>query len=298
MRIHLIRTYHPHWGQHTGAHQFIHYLDPERFQIDDRVVIMGDGDFPIKASVVRLGIKYMVRRKGMRVYGLNDLLAEFAAGRQWWRKEIDVLHYLEGEHSLQFLPSIVSKLGRLRPRPRIVATFHQPPELLDRLININNVQQVDQVIVLSPEQVSYFEQYLPAGKVSMILHGVDTSFFCPADQSETPRGFRCLSVGSWLRDYGAVLEVAHRLSSVPDFEFQIVSSAVTSHEIPGNVSVQSGIDDDALRTMYQQADVLFLPVTSATANNAVLEGISCGLPVVTTDWTRCAPTCPDRRPSW
>ena len=88
MRIHLIRTYHPHWGQHTGAHQFIHYLDPERFQIDDRVVTMGDGDFPIKASVVRLGIKYMVRRKGMRVYGLNDLLAEFAAGRQWWRKEI------------------------------------------------------------------------------------------------------------------------------------------------------------------------------------------------------------------
>ena len=198
-------------------------------------------------------------------------------------EEIDVLHYLEGEHSLQFLPSIVSKLGRLRPRPRIVATFHQPPELLDRLININNVQQVDHVIVLSPEQVSYFEQYLPADKVSMILHGVDTDFFCPANQSEAPRGFRCLSVGSWLRDYDAVLEVAHRLSSVPDFEFQIVSSAVTDHEIPGNVSVQSGIDDDALRAMYQQADVLFLPVTSATANNAVLEGIACGLPVVTTD---------------
>ena len=283
MRIHLIRTYHPHWGQHTGAHQFIHYLDPERFEIDDRVVAMGDGDFPIKARVVRLGIKYMVRRKGMRVYGLNDLLAEFAAGRHWWRREIDILHYLEGEHSLQFLPSIVSKLGQLRPRPRIVATFHQPPELLDRLININNVQQVDHVIVLSPEQVSYFEQYLPADKVSMILHGVDTDFFCPADRLEAPRGFQCLSVGSWLRDYDAVFEVAQRLNSEPDFEFQIVSSTVTDREIPENVSVQSGIDDEALRALYQQADVLFLPVTSATANNAVLEGIACGLPVVTTD---------------
>jgi len=283
MRIHLIRTYHPHWGRHTGAHQFIHYLDPERFQMDDRVVAMGDGDFPIKTSIVRLGIKYVVRRKGMRVYGLNDLLAEFTAGRKWWREEIDVLHYLEGEHSLQFLPSIATKLGRLRRRPRIVATFHQPPDLLDRLININSVQQVDRVIVLSPEQVSYFEQHLPADKVSMILHGVDTDFFCPAVQSEVRRGFRCLSVGSWLRDYDAVLDVAHRLSSVPDFEFQIVSSAVTNHEIPRNVSVQSGIDDHALRAMYQQADVLFLPVTSATANNAVLEGIACGLPVVTTD---------------
>jgi glycosyltransferase involved in cell wall biosynthesis len=73
------------------------------------------------------------------------------------------------------------------------------------------------------------------------------------------------------------------LSSESDFEFQIVSNAVSGHEIPGNVSVQSGIDDDALRAMYQQADVLFLPVTSATANNTVLEGIACGLPVVTTD---------------
>lgn len=283
MRIHLMRTFHQHWGQHTGAHQFIYYLDPERFRIDDRIIKMGDDDFPVKARPVRLGIKYLVRRKGMRVYGLNDLLAEFDAGRQWWHKKIDILHYLEGEHSLQFLPSVVSKLHRLRPRPPMVATFHQPPELLKSLICMDSVEQVDRVIVLSPEQVSFFEQYLPADRISMILHGIDTSFFCPAKQAEASGEFRCLSVGSWLRDYDAVLEVAHRLSSVPDFQFHIVSSAVTDQASPGNVFVQSGIDDNALRSMYQQADVLFLPVTSATANNAILEGIACGLPVVTTD---------------
>ena len=176
----------------------------------------------------------------------------------------------------------MSKLGRLRSRPPIVATFHQPPELLDRLINLSIVRRIDHVIVLSPEQVSYFTQHLPADRVSMILHGVDTNFFRPADRKRTGT-FRCLSVGSWMRDYDAILEVAQRLRSVPQFEFQIVSRAVSNRPVPANVSVQSGIDDDSLRTLYQEADVLFLPVTSATANNAVLEGIACGLPVVSTD---------------
>lgn len=282
MRIHLIRTHHPHWGQYTGAHQFIQHLDPDRFQIDEQVVSMGDNDFPIRTRAVRLPVKYLVRLQGMRVYGLNDLLAELAAGRQWWRQEVDLLHYLEGEHTLQFLPQILGKLGQLRRRPPIVATFHQPPELLARLINLSIVQRIDHVIVLSPEQLSYFTQHMPADRVSMILHGVDTDFFRPADRKSSG-SFRCLSVGSWMRDYDAVLEVAHKLCSMPQFEFQIVSRAVVDRPVPENVSVHSGIDDDALRTMYQEADILLLPVISATANNAVLEGIACGLPVVTTD---------------
>jgi glycosyltransferase involved in cell wall biosynthesis len=282
MRIHLIRTHHPHWGQYTGAHQFIQYLDPDRFQIDEQVVSMGDNDFPIRTRAVRLPVKYLVRFQGMRVYGLNDLLAEMAAGRQWWRQEVDLLHYLEGEHTMQFLPQIMSKLGQLRRRPPIVATFHQPPELLGKFINPGIVQRIDHVIVLSPEQVSYFTQHLSADRVSMILHGIDTAFFRPPER-KSPGSFRCLSVGSWMRDYEAVLEVAHRLCSMPQFEFQIVSRAVADRPVPANVSVYSGLDDEALRTMYQEADVLFLPVTSATANNAILEGIACGLPVVTTD---------------
>ena len=282
MRIHLIRTHHPHWGKYTGAHQFIRHLEPNQFQVDERIVAMGDDNFPIRTRAVRLPVNFLTRLQGMRVYGLNDLLAESAAGRQWWRQEVDLLHYLEGEHTLQFLPQIMSKLGRLRSRPPIVATFHQPPELLDRLINLSIVQRVDHVIVLSPEQVSYFTQHLPKDRVSMILHGVDTDFFRPAGR-QTDGSFRCLSVGSWMRDYDAILEVAQRLQSVPQFEFQIVSRAVTDRPVPANVSVQSGIDDDCLRTLYQEADVLFLPVTSATANNAILEGIACGLPVVSTD---------------
>jgi glycosyltransferase involved in cell wall biosynthesis len=171
----------------------------------------------------------------------------------------------------------------VKPRPAIAVTFHQPPELLDELINPRIVKPVDRVIVLSPEQLSYFESYMPRHKISMILHGVDTEFFRPESHPKAHSGFRCLSVGSWLRDYEVVLRVAELLRSQRDVEFQIVSSVISSPPHLPNVSVRSGIDDNALRAMYQQADVLFLPVKAATANNSILEGIACGLPVVASD---------------
>ena len=47
-----------------------------------------------------------------------------------------------------------------------------------------------------------------------------------------------------------------------------------------NVRAYKGIDDVALRKLYQQSTLLLLPMVHATANNALLEGIACGLPVV------------------
>lgn len=34
--------------------------------------------------------------------------------------------------------------------------------------------------------------------------------------------------------------------------------------------------------LYRSADVLFLPVTNATANNSILEALACGTPVIST----------------
>jgi glycosyltransferase involved in cell wall biosynthesis len=50
-----------------------------------------------------------------------------------------------------------------------------------------------------------------------------------------------------------------------------------------NVTARSGVSDEELLDAYRSADVLLLPLLSATANNALLEGMSCGLAVVATD---------------
>ena len=62
----------------------------------------------------------------------------------------------------------------------------------------------------------------------------------------------------------------------------VTSGRVTVAPLP-NVRVLSGLSDLALAETFRQADVLFLPLQDATANNARLEGLASGLPVVTTD---------------
>jgi glycosyltransferase involved in cell wall biosynthesis len=50
-----------------------------------------------------------------------------------------------------------------------------------------------------------------------------------------------------------------------------------------NVFLHSGLSDQDFLRLYQTSDILFMPMEAATANNVILEGISCGLPVLSTD---------------
>ena len=64
-------------------------------------------------------------------YKLSDLNAEIAALRQCISRRVDIVHFLDGEHSGQFLPHLVKVAGL--SAVRTVATFHQPPEMAREL---------------------------------------------------------------------------------------------------------------------------------------------------------------------
>jgi glycosyltransferase involved in cell wall biosynthesis len=51
----------------------------------------------------------------------------------------------------------------------------------------------------------------------------------------------------------------------------------------GNVDFFSGVSDSELLRLYRDADLLLLPLLDSTANNSLLEGMACGLPIVSTD---------------
>ncbi|MBN1642542.1 MAG: glycosyltransferase family 4 protein, partial [Anaerolineae bacterium] len=206
---------------------------------------------------------------------------EWRVLRRCRQGEVDILHCLDGERGVQYLPDLPSWL--LRSRPAFLATFHQPPDRLRALVDPRVYSGMDRIIVLCPEQVDFVQQYVPGEKVVMLLHGVDTGFFCPADRCLVDNHFRCLSVGYHMRDYEMVLQIADRLVGETGIEFHIVSSAVEGMRLPANVRVYGRLSDEELRRLYQTSDVLFLPLLGATANNTIVEAIACGLPVVTTD---------------
>jgi glycosyltransferase involved in cell wall biosynthesis len=279
-RLHVIRTRYPHWGGHSGIHQFLRHLDPERFEIDERLASDGDDDFPLKSPALRRRLRGLVQRNGMAWYKLSDLDAEMRALARCWRngtRGIDVVHYLDGEHSAQFLPG-------LRPRRAgVVATFHQPPELLGGLLSGKTLRRLDRVTVVSPGQADWFAERIGPDRVSVVLHGIDTGFFRPAlTPGEGERPFRCITVGHYLRDFAALRGVAERLADRA-VEFHVVTDRETGIEELPNVRRHRNVDDASLLALYRSAHALLLPVRQSTANNALLEGIACGLPVISTD---------------
>jgi glycosyltransferase involved in cell wall biosynthesis len=270
-RLHVIRTRYPHWGRHSGIHQFLRHLDPRQFDVEERLAADGDDDFPLRSPAVRRGVRGLIQ-DGMPWYKLSDLDAEMRALARCWRGRIDVVHYLDGEHSARFLPG-------LRPRRAgVVATFHQPPELLGELLSENALRRIDRVTVVSPVQADWFARRLGPGRVSVILHGIDTDFFRPGAEKNDPI-FRCVTVGHHLRDFAAIRKVAERLADRP-VEFHVITGRETGLEDLPNVRRHRQVDDDRLLALYQRADALLLPVRQSTANNALLEGIACGLPVI------------------
>lgn len=278
-RIRVIQTHYPHWGPHSGTNPFANALDSDRFRVVTDLVPMGGDQFPPVGYRLRQHMRTVIRSSGMQAYGLNDACAEGRALGLWLLGGIDIVHYLDGEHSLQYLPRLLRRFSKLRHRVPIVATFHQPPELLLKLTDPEVLRMVDCATVLCPEQAAHLQQFLPSDRVQLIPLGIDSDFFQPDAHRPASAQFRCLSVGTWLRDYDTVLTVAEMLQGYPDIRFEIVSNADLKPRSP-NVQIRSGLDDLELRREYQQSDVLFVPMLSATANCAILEAIACGLPVV------------------
>jgi len=164
----------------------------------------------------------------------------------------------------------------------MVATYHQPPELLDSLVVKKVLRRLDCIVVVSPEQASYFREFLEPDKIRLILHGINIDYFKPGNTRKEQGKFKCITVGNWLRDFKVLRNVAKRLSNYRQIEFLIVSSPRPELEGLKNVKLYSHIDDAQLRRLYQQSDILFMPLLNSTANNSILEGIACGLPVVST----------------
>ena len=287
----MLRTHYPHWGEYTAFNSFIQHFDPRRFKISMHQVPMGDYWFPDIPLLKKYAVK-KIKQQAPPVYTLNDLMAEISLYVQCRFNRVDVVHYIDAEHSLGFLPrwSKKSRFPRNRNTPKIVAMFHQPPALLEQLIDIEIVKQVDRVLVVSPTQADYFSRYIPREQISVILLGVDTDHFTPSPEKNSTgeKGsgkLKCLGGGVWLRDYDSLFKTAKMLRAVPQIEFHLVSPGVDLPKRPQweNLIYHDAIPDAELLDLYRCCDALFLPLLDATANTFLLEGSACGLPLVTTD---------------
>lgn len=236
-------------------------------------------------------LKYWVQRAGNYWYNRQSMRAELTIFKRLMTQQSEVIHLLYGENTYRYSGALSRR--RKNRNNRLIATYHTPEARLQELIgNKQHLRSLDAVILMSENQRNYFADVIAPERVHFVPHGINTDYFRPCPLSierisrDQARPFRCITVGHHLRDYNLLAKVALRaLQEQLDIEFVVVARPDRTAAIAGlpNVTQKSGISNEELLQLYQTSDVLFLPLLEATANNSLLEGMACGLPIISSD---------------
>jgi glycosyltransferase involved in cell wall biosynthesis len=217
----------------------------------------------------------------------KDLLAEFRLLEEvrdgLKREDKVIVHFLDGEIGFNFFGELRKLLGRGNERVRLVGSYHQPGPLLETvLLHKDRTRDLDLVLTVGTSQLPFF-RFLPEKNVRFVPHGVDTAYFRPSGLSVPGDPLYCLTVGFWLRDFEALEKVVR--ASQGNIVYRVVSNQESTERFRGlpNVEIYSGIEDSDLLRLFQQSNIGLMPLLDSTANNSLLEMMSCGLPIITTD---------------
>lgn len=277
MKVVAISTKYSHHAEFGGYCQLLNHLVPER--------IFGIDETNDTSSWIKRKYKW---------------LFEFDAFLFARKNDIDLIHILYGEEYFRFSSYLSTEIP-------IIATFHQPVELLQREIQAGDIngrvgglthklslrrfEKLAAAIVLSLPQKKILSSVMPEEKIRLIPHGVDVETLRSKVSLEELKKVRTqiLTVGNWLRDWDFYFEfIKYCERARPDWNFVLVNRAlepelkrnVVRHK---NLTYSEFINDRDLIGLYANSGVHFLPVLGVAANNAIVESMAIGCPTVMTD---------------
>lgn len=161
-------------------------------------------------------------------------------------------------------------------------TIHLPPSLWHVSFKPGQLKKFDGVILMSDSQVQPLRDQLKyQGRVEVIPHGVDTAKFSFVNRLVPTETIQCITVGNFLRDYDALARIAKAAEGKP-IRFHVVANPEAAKPLAGltNVELHYGISDARLLELYQASHLAVFTMQDCTANNAVLEAMATGLPIL------------------
>jgi glycosyltransferase involved in cell wall biosynthesis len=152
------------------------------------------------------------------------------------------------------------------------------------------LSRLDAALLLYQKDIPFFEKHVGKGRVRFIRHGADAEFFVP-DSSQLSKPPRILYSGVYLRNEAMLVRVLKRLAEKhAELRFDLLvpehhrkSPALAPLLNHPAVTWHAGLSDEQLRALYQKSYLMLLPLNDSGANTSVVEALSSGLPVATTD---------------
>jgi glycosyltransferase involved in cell wall biosynthesis len=219
-------------------------------------------------------------------YQFDDWWAEWQLIIQAWIDRPDVFHCLYGDEQLD----VILRHRQLLGCP-LITTFHLPvnrDQVKTRFENFqtNIIGGIDAAIVVARSQLEHFQKWLGSDRVFYIPHGIDTAVFSPGENNTSRDALRLICVGEHMRDFESLHRIMDECQKLQlPVVLDIVATEKCRHFFYGcrNVRFHTKISETELIALYRRADALLMPVQEATANNAVLEAMACGTPVISTN---------------
>lgn len=259
--------------------------------------LAGRSGYPLLGEYLPHSTQISVPRRDPRVFTsrlLNRAIRTLAF-TDWYRlesasMEMDVLRFLRRNPEciihMMWADSDLGFLDLLRPSfPfRLCGTFHHCDDTIAGALHYpGRLNRLDAVILMSESQAPFFLNHgVSRDRVHVVLHGVDTQFFRPSGTPPVEASFRVLSVGGYRRNFAQLRQLCIMLAEQTGIVATIIGprqELTEFSEIKG-IRLLSGISDNELLGEYQSASCFLMTAENATANNAILEAMATGLPIV------------------
>jgi glycosyltransferase involved in cell wall biosynthesis len=274
-RVRFVVFRYGHHSPHSGYSRIAEYGRAE-FGSETLVV-----DKALPRSIIRERMLWRIA-KGTPGYDRAAMAAELKVAWRMLREQSHIYHFLYGETTYHY----IGHLNNVR-RNRLVATFHLPPVGIRKAVQMDwHIRQLSAVVCVGRSQQEFFTGLIDPEKVFFVPLGIDTEYYTPPASFDVRNPDLCLFVGTNYRDFptlrGVIELVAYKR---PQTQFMVITSP-KSYELVGchpNLNLRSGIPEAEFRDLYRSAALMVMPLKDTTANNAILESMACGLPVVTSD---------------
>ncbi len=147
-------------------------------------------------------------------------------------------------------------------------------------------------IVTSSHQKKYLEKKYQVNNIHIIPNGIDVKKFKPSKTAATKSPTtKMLFVGRLYKEKN-VLNLINSLIDIPNIQLDIIGSGNLEKDLLKikqannlNVRIISNVPNSKLPGIYNRADVYIQPSLFEGNPKTILEAMSCGLPVISTDVT-------------